>query len=354
MTASGSAMVGKTDNRLERCTGAALGPACAELPGALLVTTTSASSAADPAIEYTAARGVVQLALRVRVPSGGANHLVRLYRNSREDVLFTAPVAPGAPVDRAITVDALAGDRFLVALEPTTEQRGTAALQFFVSDTRTSFPATCRLALGFSDSDIDIGRATIADRCGGSAFTAFFQTSPMPPLRIDGPFAFHGKALHLEPDFYVRGSAPLATGDRTIQFWVMNEAPADLSTVFSDIDEQTGGGVRIGFDGLSGPKLVAGVVSMTATPPGTASYAIQQVDYPPGSNVWHFVRIVLAGGNATFCLDGTRVSTLPLKLSSAAARVPYLGRNNVAPLPSELTGDVDDLRIFSGALPCNE
>src|SRR5690606_31269169 len=103
--------------------------ACGELRGALLVDSSGASP--DPAIEYESPDArVIQLALRAHVTGGP--HRVRLYRNSREDVLFTAAAAPGAAVAHTITLDALPGDRFLVAIEPGDPAGGTAAVHLFV------------------------------------------------------------------------------------------------------------------------------------------------------------------------------------------------------------------------------
>jgi len=65
---------------------------------------------------------------------------VRIYRNSREDVLVTATAMPGVALDREITVDALAGDRFLVALAPEAMGAGNVAVQLFVNNTGAVFP----------------------------------------------------------------------------------------------------------------------------------------------------------------------------------------------------------------------
>lgn len=39
---------------------------------------------------------------------------------------------------------------------------------------------------------------------------------------------------------------------------------------------------------------------------------------------------------------------------TAPGRVPYLGRNRTWTPSNDVTGSLDDLRVFSGALPCNE
>jgi hypothetical protein len=345
MLPSGNAMVGKADNRIARCADNASAAACVDLPGALLVTSSGMAAASDPAIEYTAAAArVVRLTLTAHVPGDGADHRIRLYRNSREDVLFTAPAAPSATVTHAITVDALPGDRFLVALEPTTARGGPVALRFFVSDPGQSFPATCQLAVGFADRDI-VG-ATVDDLCRG-ALTSIFNTSPTPPLLITGPFPFHGMGVHVEPGYYLVDSAPLAAPAATIQFWVQNDDPTIKAVVFSDIDENNASGVAIQFNNVSGPKLEATVIATTSP----LAYTAQRIDFA-SPDKWHFVRVVHTAGTATFCVDGARVASLPLRTAAAPGIAPYLGRNGPWNPPNELIGAIDDLRVFSDALPC--
>lgn len=347
MTAFGGAMTGKADNRIERCADRPSADACAGVTHALLVTTSGAANASDPAVEYTITTArVVQLALHAHVSATGAEHRIRLYRNSREDVLFTAVTAPGATGAQVITVDAVPGDRFLVAIEPTTPQGGSVALQFFLADADMTFPSTCRLALGFSAPDIT--GATIDDLCGGS-FTSLFNTTPTPPLLVAGPFREQGMAVHVEPGYYLHGSGPLGGGDTTIQFWIQNEpSNAGLAAVFSNVDEATFSGIAVEFDDTRGLELEAAVVGQT----NPVAYTTQHITFPsPGK--WHFVRIVHAGGTVTFCVDGARVTSLPLRNPAASPLAPTLGRNGPWSPSNDLIGAFDDLRVFSGTLPCD-
>lgn len=343
------AMVGDANNRIELCADQPSAAACTKLPGALLVTSSGTSSLSDPTIEYTAPKAqVIQLALHAYIPGDSVEHRVRLYRNSREDVLFTALAAPSATVAQAITVDALPGDRFLVALEPTGGRGGTAALHLFVIDAHQTFPSSCQLALTFSDSTI-VG-STIDDLCGGG-FTFIDNLTPTAPQLTTGPFAYQGMGVHLEPGFYLYGSQPLAKGDTTVQFWVQNEATSITKAwVYSDLDDANAGGLGLQFTpGPSGLQLEATVIS--STPP--VIYTGQHIDFPT-PQAWHFVRVVHTAGVVTFCLDGTRVTSFPLPGPAASARVPTFGRNGVADTGNELFGDLDDVRVFSDALPCNE
>ena len=80
----------------------------------------------------------------MHVPAGGLGQTVRLYRNSREDVLFTATADPGATISHTITVDALAGDRFLVAMAPPAAGQIDIGVQLFVVGANATFPTECR------------------------------------------------------------------------------------------------------------------------------------------------------------------------------------------------------------------
>jgi concanavalin A-like lectin/glucanase superfamily protein len=351
MTPVAGAMIGAVNNRIERCADKPSATACTGLPGALLVTSSGTSSKADPALVYTSLDAhVIQLVLHVNIPSDSVAHRVRLYRNSREDVLFTTTTAPGATAANTITVDALAGDRFLVALEPTGSQGGTAAVTFFIIDANKTFPSACQLALTFADPTV--GTTTVANLCG-AGFTYLLDTQPTAPVLTPmGPYKEEANGLHFEHPYYLVGSQALDGGDRTVQFWVQNQAPTALSAwAFSDVDETTGRGLGIRFANPSmsnaSIKLEAAVVNATSP----VTYAFQGIDISSPLS-WHFVRIIHAGGMVTFCLDGTQIKRAPLPTPAAPGRVPALGRNNLSSA-DDLSAEIDDVRIFSGTLPCN-
>ncbi len=357
MTPTGMAMVGTVNNRIERCADQPSAAACAGLSDALLVTSSGTSSKADPALLYTAAKAqVMQLVLHVNVPQGSATHRVRLYRNSREDVLFTTTAAPGDMVAHEITVDALEGDRFLVALEPIDAQGGTAALQFSFIDTHQTFPSTCQLALTFADSTVV--SSTVANLCGAAnaGFTYIYDTTPGPPVIDMGPYKEEGDALYFEPTVYLAGSKPLGgDSERTIQFWVKNDAPTQqLAWVFSDVDETSAHGLAIRFTNMSGAssgfQLEAAVVNAT----NPVAYVSQGIAIPNLNPLpWNFVRVVHAGGNVTLCLNGTLVKSAPLPGPIPSDHLPVFGQNG-SDTSTDLSGDLDDVRVFSGTLPCNE
>jgi hypothetical protein len=356
MTPVANAMVGDANNRIERCTDASPVAACAVLPGALLVTSSGTSSPSDPAIEYTAPGArVIQLVVRAAIPSDSVEHRVRLYRGSREDVLYTAVASPGVKVEHAITVDALPGDRFLVALEPTGTQGGAAALHFFVIDAITTFPSTCQLALTFDDPAVVGPSAAAHDLCGPGGFTYVTGTMPGPLSTVAGPYSDEGPAVYFEPGFYLYGSQPLDQGDTTIQFWVLSYDPTNIAKtwVFSNIDAAVNAhGLGINFQNpsatLAGLKLEASFVSAT----NPVTYTGQSIDFANGGQ-WHFVRVVHAGNMVTFCVDGTQVKSSPLADTAASGTAPHFGKNGPTDVNPDFYGALDDVRVFSDALPCN-
>jgi hypothetical protein len=345
MTPSGSGMIGaETGNRIEPCTGSSAA-GCRALGGALLVS--SSGLTADPAIEYRSFESrVIQLALRVHIDS--TDQRVRLYRNSREDVLFTALASAGDTVMTTVTVDAIVNDKFLVALEPVAGP-GTAAVQLFIIDAKTTFPQTCQLAVPFTS----ISGNSVNDLCGGNALQYRSAETPTTPLLTDDPFLKPNGAGYFEPSFNYRGTKALGRGgDYTLQLWVrqdpLSTPPPSDAWLFSDLDENNGGGLglRLRYD-VSPYQLEAAV--LTSTMPVTYKY--QGVSYQ-APNLWHFVRVIFAGGVMTMCLDGTRQASSSLANPISPNQPPSLGRNGIWDTLKYYTGSMDDVRVFSRALPC--
>ncbi|HMG19781.1 MAG TPA: LamG-like jellyroll fold domain-containing protein, partial [Kofleriaceae bacterium] len=70
---------------------------------------------------------------------------------------------------------------------------------------------------------------------------------------------------------------------------------------------------------------------------------------------WHFVRVVQTGGSLDLCLDGQRKASAPVpdgQLKTLFA--PHLGKNvRWNPAGEFFDGNIADVRVFTGALPCN-
>jgi hypothetical protein len=358
MTASAAAMTGKDPaNKITTCKANPTAAACRTLPGALLISAAGATGAADPAIEFTATSNqVIQLDLRALVATG-ADQTIRLYRNSREDVLFTGVANAGAELDHTIKLDALAGDRFLVALAPTAQGATDVGLHLFVSATGASFPSTCQLALAFEAATGN----TVTAACSGDVFThALFEGSTdTPPALSAGPYTELGKGADLISNNYFRGTLTLdKSGDTTVQLWVKLRSFIDISDawVFSDMDLNFGGkrgkgGLGIAIVNASPPRLDVA----TCTDAGNPLMFNDAISPYPAGEAWQFIRVVQAGDAVSVCINGTKVSgmTVPRGLLSSSF-APHLGSNvRWSPQGAFFDGLIDDVRVMTGALPCN-
>lgn len=341
-----SARVGADpNNRISSCTTTPDAPACAALPGALLISSsTELPATVDPALELNAPGAtVIQLALRVHVPAGAAEQQVRIYRNSREDVLATLPATAGVTLDRSLTVDALAGDRFLVALAGGASD---VAVQLFASPAGATFPADCQLAVSFGAA---LGNDV--DNACGSDLTNNNETAATPPVFTAGPFAEQGQAADVIAGSYFRGTGVLErTGDSTVQLWVRHDARLDpyAGWLFSDLDLDLGGGIGIGIYDQAGQKLEVSTCS-SAEP---LMFTGTSIDYP-ADNAWRFVRVVHRADTVAVCIDGVlRASFATPAGKLASTYPPYLGRNVKWTSGAFLDGALDDVRVFRSALPC--
>lgn len=359
MTASGNVFTGADpNNTITTCAEEPSAAACSQLPGALLVSSGGATSTADPAIEYTvAATSVVQLTLSVHVPSGSPAQIVRIYRNSREDVLITATATPGTTLDRAITLDALARDRFLVALAPDAMGAANVAMQMFVNTTGAVFPSKCQLALDFSAAQ----GTSVDNQCGADlTYNDYSMTvEPVPPVLAAGPFAEHGQAADITANHYYKGTDLLdRTGDSTIQMWVRHDALVTSygAWVFSDEDLNSGGGLGAVIYNAPGGVRTLDVVTCTCTGPPCSSptFAVKSVPYPP-DQAWHFLRVTHTGGMVNICIDGRKVGDLAVAATDLVSTfAPRLGRNVIwNPAGAYFDGSLDDVRAFTTALACD-
>ncbi|MGE3459265.1 MAG: LamG domain-containing protein [Kofleriaceae bacterium] len=346
MTQKDGGLAGATDGTIiKTCAANPTSAACAALPGALLVSTAGATASGDPAIAYISdAARVISLKVLVHIPAG-PDQVVRLYRNSREDVLFNAVATAGTTLDRTLQVDALAGDRFFMALAPEAMGAANIGVHFFVTDTGALFPSKCQVAVPFSaaiGNDVD-------NLCGTDLTNRDDMDAAIAPALTAGPFTEMGQAADIVPDTYYEFAQPIIkSNDFTIQFWLKFDGlvPSYGAHLFSDIDLDNYGGLGIDIYDLSGLQI-----EIYTRPDGPAIY--EEAPYP-SDNGWHFIRASYTNGIAALCLDGGRVAEIaatPELLSSS--RRPNLGKNQVwTPQGAFLDGQIDDFRVFSVALPC--
>ncbi len=359
MTAASDGYVGAVaPNAIATCAANASAAACTALPGALLVTTAGMAESADPAIEFTnTTTQIVQLSVRVFVPSGQPEQRVRLYRNSREDVLFTAPAPGGSTFERAVTVDALAGDRFLVAIAPTAGGAEQVGLHFYVNTTSDAFPQTCQLATSFTAA---MGN-NVENACG-SLFNyrewdePNAQSIEVAPQLIAGPYPELGMGADIPlPRYYLGADVIPRAGDTTTQFWVRHDAfeSTYAGTAFSDLDfDAPYGGLQIVFYDNAGNTMLE-AATCTGLTDNTLEMVYADVEFPD-DHAWHFVRVVHTNGQVRVCVDGARLGSYALAMGEMQSQyAPRFGRNVVwNPRGAFFDGAVDDLRVFTVALPC--
>src|SRR5262249_9700443 len=189
---------------------------------------------------------------------------------SREDVLFTGLAVPGTTLDQVVSLDALAGDRFLVAVAPTATGAADVAVHVFVTDTGKVFPSDCQLAATF-----DSGDATgISNLCGPTGFVYNNDMTGMviAPKLGAGPFAEQRQAADIAANTYYTGGDIIdASHDVTIQMWVRLDAivPTYAGFAFSTFDLDNGGGGVGGF-----------FCSKGVPPPGVPRTAPHPVPFP--------------------------------------------------------------------------
>jgi hypothetical protein len=353
MVGDASGMVGADPaNKISTCAANPSSPTCASLPNALLVSTSGSSSAADPAIEFTSAdTGVRQLTVRAYVPTGSPNQLVRLYRNSREDVLYSATATGGSAVEHVMAVDSLPGDRYLVAIAPAAGGAADVGVQFFVSDVGGT--SKCQMAFSFATPN----GSTVHNLCGPDSSSQDFNAAAIAATYGPGPYAELGQAADIVPNNYYEPGAGAnidASGDLTVQFWMRLDVVDTIYAEFqfSTIDLNVTGGVSVDTYDMGGVPRIEVFTCSQVTP--TIDTISANAPYPPTLGTWHFVRVAHTGGQVSMCLDGTKIAGFPLaagKLSSSFA--PYLAKNVVwTPAGAFFDGGLDDVRVLGTALPC--
>jgi hypothetical protein len=338
-------------NRFSSCKNDSSASACDALPGALLVTTTDSAAAADPALSYTAVSNqVVQLTVRVHVPVSGTEQTVRVYRNAREDSLLTQAVTPGMTFERAFTLDAIKDDRFYLALSPTGQGAQQIGVHFYVNATGETFPMTCQVALQFSSP-----MATSTDNACGVDYN-FFNNGAAANWALGTPaFPELGTSGDITMDKWFEGGDVIArAGDTTTQLWLRHDAFVSTynALVFSDLDLDYTGGLGIYVISSTPPKLY--VETCTLATQTELGFASGTAPYPD-DHAWHFVRVVHTNGTVKICLDGKRVASYVLAAGKMQSMYhPWLARNLFwTPQGGFFDGAIDEVRVITGALPCD-
>jgi concanavalin A-like lectin/glucanase superfamily protein len=72
----------------------------------------------------------------------------------------------------------------------------------------------------------------------------------------------------------------------------------------------------------------------------------------PRDGAWHFVRAVHRAAELDVCIDGVHVVSLPVQATTMSNNPPVLGKPVVDDEGAVYVGGFDDVRAFTGALPC--
>ncbi|HSD89044.1 MAG TPA: LamG domain-containing protein [Kofleriaceae bacterium] len=326
--------------------------------GSLLVSTSGMTSGADPAIAWTSSsKQVIKLSLRVTIPAGAADQTVWLYRNAREDVLFSQAGTAGNTVETSITVDAFVGDRFLLAVAPTSTGATDVSVQFFVNGTGMAFPHECLMGMQFTGPAPTT--PMMENVCGAAFISRLYDSTSgtvtdVAPTYTAGPFPELGMAGDIALDHYYKGADVLnRMGDSTTQFWMREDAyGTENAVIFSDVDLDATGGLevyRLMADGRLGAQTCT-LATMT-----TLDFAYAAGPYPAPDTGWHFVRVVHTNGSVKICVDGTRTASYVLAAGKMQSTYPpSIGKNVIwTPAGAYYDGAIDDVRVLSTALPCN-
>ncbi len=358
MTAGMPATGAVSGNAIKSC-GTSTTGACADLPGALLV---SSAGGAGPvsALEWIApANRVVQLQLGIRLPDGAASQVVRLYRSSREDALFNATVDAGVTISNIFTLDVIAGDRLYVTLDgPAVTDVG---VQLFVVGDAATFPSTCQLAISFDVTSTMT--SDVVNQCGTNSLYTMKQYTPsqlpVPVTSMAGPFAEAGMAANIPYGDYFDSDGTVLDhgGDFTVQFWMNWQGLMDAFDQpfpFSDMDgnSATGGGIGAElYDGTSTTQLAAATVDL----PQSNYDPIVSTPYTSLAS-WHFIRLsyTKATSQIVVCVDGAKKASQIVNQSLKTTIAPQLGKTStIGTQGAFYKGGLDEVRAVTQALPCN-
>jgi hypothetical protein len=339
-------------NHITTCAASSGAAACAMLSDALLVSSSGATSAADPAIEFTApTQQVLQLSLKAFMASG-TDQTIRLYRNGRPDALFTGVATAGKLIEQTITVDALAKDRFLVAMAPMAAGASDVAIQLVASSAGMLFPQACLLAVEFAGATGN----TVSDQCQNISFTHLDASfNPTAVVLGDDPFGQTSASADLALGTDYETTQVLAQNtELTFQLWArQRSAPMDTDVwLASDIDltDDAPGGLGVGVSRFGMLDAQTPTVSNQTT--------IEVADALlrwPGVGDWHFVRVVQTANNLYLCLDGKQMNNVAVPNGHLkTVESLFLGRDKFGIPAGEsfFDGLLSDVRMFKGALPC--
>jgi hypothetical protein len=247
-------------------------------------------------------------------------------------------------------VPALEGDEITLSIDSDETIPPLGVRLFFtrIDDGADAFPASCQVAIRF-DAD-----APLAEGCNGIEVTDLTDgietPDPGPSSNGPGPSTRLGEARQFVEGQYLRiGGAPLDySADFTIQFWAKVGEVAFGPGLFNDWNVDVKGGVAFFTD------YDSDIVDFCYMAHGAEEIDTCDQTSLTRDQQWHFWRAVRAGGTYTLCIDGVEKVSAPIAagLNMTSDEAPRVGRN-VVYNPAYLIGSIDEVRVFSQALPCS-
>jgi hypothetical protein len=230
------------------------------------------------------------------------------------------------------------------------------AVRFFVTRVDEGpdvFPGSCQVAARFD------GDKALVEECQGAEILNLNDgVEKGTEVTVPGaaPNSRLGQARVFAADqFLVIGNSPLDyDGDFTVQFWAKIQEPLASFNVslYADWDFSLDRGFAYFMD--DGSDLVQ-VCRPDPMPPAGENTTICLDGSRPTDGDWHFWRLVrsTADDRLRLCIDGVQnvQSPLPGNLALSSDLPPYIGRH-VDYEPAYFVGSIDEIRVFSEALPC--
>jgi len=336
---------------------------CATASGTLVFEANALSGGSDPVLSFTATTdGSYVVVVDVVAVTGGPAS-VTISRTSRLDSIAVGRLTgPGAVTG---VVDLLEGERGLITITPVADPGGAVSVAGNVRVSRFigEALADCEMAATFDPAD------AFALGCSAGRLTEGPGTADSTPISGPSPAHREGRAWRYNARGLVAsGLRPDYGGDFTVQLWMLvDNLSFDPPDVYSDTtvsSVEAAGGVRLRLDRDPDVALATYVFGLTGAPPvdpsvtcaadgictGTIAGAI------PALDEWHFYRIVRRADldEVRFCIDGELVGTAPLDgdLDISPGVDPKISSTGGS--RDALEGAVDDVRIFSRALPCGD
>jgi hypothetical protein len=180
---------------------------------------------------------------------------------------------------------------------------------------------------------------------------------PTPFIPGPGPYPEQMPGISVGTGKFLRrdGSGPMNaldwSHDITVQLWAQPTMLGSLASfLFADFDIDSCGGVELSVAAGGGPG--PHITLHGCTDPTTKADATIMSAFPQDS-AWHFVRVVRNAAEFDLCIDGARVANLPVQPGAMlSTNPPDLGKPVVDDEGASYIGGFDDVRVFTGALPC--